>query len=399
MKYTYTFLVLLFFSNLSFAQELEELSFYPINGSFGIASQGNHLYLSNGDIINISDVFHPILTSQVSFSDLASSIIIEGDFAYFGTGMSNTVHIADMSNISFPLVVSSHPFLQGNGVFGMDIKDDVLFLTLGLGGIVCSMDISDKNSPSVIQTMTIPGGQCRDIVIKNEYAYAAHAGGLKVIDISNPSNMQIISSIGNAYNSIDLEGDLLCLGKNGGGVDIYNISSPINPNPVISIPNSYGTAWSVKIQNQHIYLATDLNGLYVYKLGENDFTEIDQFKRESNGQSFDVCLNDSIILLPGLIEGVSLLAFDTVNIVKTNEMENLNHATISPNPCQQYVTINSPYQSIESVKIQNLNGELINEFFNVASHHPIDLSFLSSGIYIISIRTSDFLQMEKIIKI
>lgn len=383
----------------TFSQELEELSFYPLNGNFGVASQDDQLYLSNGGILDISDAFNPILMSQVIFSGVASTILIEGDYAYFGTGMSNTIHIADISNLSFPLVLSSHPFIQGNGVFGMDLTDDILFLTLGTEGLICSMDVSDKNSPFVIQAMTVPGGQCRDIIIKDQYAYAAHQAGLKVVDISDPSNMQIVNSIGNAYNSIDRDENILCLGKNDGGVDVFDISSPTSPNLLVSIPNSAGTAWSVKIKNNHIYLATDLNGLYVYRINESSYTEIDQYKKEGNGQSFDLCLNDSLIILPGLVEGVSILAFDTINLVKTNEASSQNTISISPNPFNQRIYINHTEDFVESIMIYNLKGELVSELHLVDTKVPIDLSYLSAGVFTISIRTMDHILVEKIIKI
>lgn len=399
MKKISTLFILSILFLFSFSQELEELSFYPINGTFGITSQEDQLYLSNGDIIDISDPFNPTLLSQISISGQASSIIIEGDYAYYGTGMSNTLHIVDISNLSFPLVLSSHPFIVGNGVFGMAIRQDVLFLVLGSGGILCSMDISDKNNPSIIQTMTIPGGQCRDIIIKDQYAYAAHGGGLKVIDISDPSNMQIINSIGNGYGSIDIDGDLVCLGKSEAGVDIFDISSPTNPSPHISIPNSSGTAWSVKIKNHFVYLATNSNGLYVYKLGENSYLEMDQFHAEGNGQTFDVCLNDSLILLPGLVEGVSILAFDTLNFVAITEHHRPMNLRVSPNPLTSYISIDAQDHIIESIRIYNLKGELINELFAIDPKSPIDLSYLSSGIYTITIKALDGTHVEKIIKI
>jgi len=378
-------------SLVSVGQTISQLGYYTKNGVHQLTAKGNYMILSGGEIIDNSIPSSPTLFSQCSFSGDGMSVIVNNDYAYFGTGMGNELFIVDISNISFPLQQSSIPFEIGHGVFGMDISGNTLFVALGGEGVFCSIDVSDKSNPVMLDTIYASSGQCRDVVLKNNYAYTANYDGMKVIDISNPSAMQLLTSIGSGYTSIDidLENNLVFLGKNSGGADVFDISSPQNPVPAFQILNSSGTAWDIKYNDNHVYLATNSNGLYIYEIEDNTSVEKVNFPNTDNGQSFGVCVQDSLVLLSGLINGVAVLQYDATGTVGFHSELFDENIYVFPNPSTGLVNINLGDLKNSKLKVFNVLGELVYEEDNIiSSTYQFNLDE-ELGIYFIEVFSGD----------
>ena len=323
------------------SQTIELVGYYNINGTIAIASLPGYIIISNGEIVDISDPENPVLNSSYSF-DYAASIIADEGYAYFGTEMSCDLYIADISNVDFPLHQGFLDFGSdiGHGVFGMAKNDTVLFVAIGAS--FCSIDITDKTNPTLLDTLFISYGQSRDVSLKGSYAFVAHQMGLKVVDISDPEDLQIISSIGSGYNSVEVSETKAYLGKgcSSGDADVFDITDPVNPSPAFSISNPGGTCWDIKTRDNLIYLATDYGGLFIYKMENNTTTEMANYDGPGGGQNFSVCLQDSLILLSELITGVAILQYDSTGSVGIASNTNLqNIFSLFPNPARDYIFI------------------------------------------------------------
>ena len=393
--YTILLFVLILFTAVK-SQTIEQLGYYNINGLDALTSKSNLLVLGSGDIVNISNPSRPELIGSLSLNGFSTSVLVSEDYAYFGTGMLVRLIIADISNPTFPLQISSINFPEtGGGVFGIAKSDDILYLAMSSAGVY-SVDISDVSTPKVLDTLVIEYGQARDIVTKGNYAYVAHGDGLKVLDISNPLNMQIITSIGSGYNSIDINDSLLFLGKGSGGIDVFKISDPLTP--AFSIVNS-GGAWDVKYQKNHVYLATNSSGLFIYKIEGNTGIEMANFPNTGNGQSFGVSLQDSLILLIGLVNGVAILQYDSTGTSSINTLSLENKIRIFPNPVIDHIIIDQSNISINKIEIIDMEGKLIKQENYNSSTKFIDISDLPIGQYIIKIIANESIITEKFIKI
>lgn len=399
MKKKILLIALTLISVSGIGQTIEQIGYYSKNGILGLNSKDSYMILSNGEIVDNSNPSSPSLISQYSFSGDGNTVIVDGDYLYFGTGMSNDLFIADVSIITFPIQKSSINFTIGNGVYGMDISENTLFATLGMDGIVCSIDITNKSNPVILDTLYITGGQCRDIVTQSNYAFAAHEGGLKIIDITNPSNLQIVTSIGSGYNSIDINGSQVYLGKSSGGIDIFDITDPNNPLPLFSIPNQGGTAWDLKYHENHLYLATNSNGLYIYKLEAGTGTEMANFPNTGNGQSFGVCIQDSLVLLSGLINGVAILKYDSTGTVGIDCLSSNNQINLYPNPTRDFVCVENSDLLFNKVRIFDIKGTLVKQIELNNSKEKIDMSNLVKGQYVLNFETKDDIIVKKVIKI
>lgn len=398
MKTKITFLALFFVSTFISGQTINQLGYYSVNGLFGLDTKDEYMVLSNGHIVDNSDPGNPILAGQYSFTGDGSCVLVMEEYAYFGTGMSGDLFIADISNITFPIHVGSLDLAIGNGVFGLALTGNTLLAALGMNGTLLSIDISDKANPVPLDTLYLPGGQCRDVALRGSYAYAAHENGLKVIDISDSENLELVTSVGSGYNSVDVSENHVFLGKSSGGIDVYNLMGPANPDPAFSITNTGGTAWDLKYHESLLYLATNSNGLFIYKTEENSASEVGNFPNTGNGQSFGVCLQDSLILLTGLINGVAILHYDSTGNVGTNPLPLTGRISIQPNPATDYIDIEYKLEDAGSIEILDLNGAVVYISELKPPSKRLDISGLSAGQYILNIETRRGISSGRFIK-
>lgn len=394
-----------------YTQVINEISYYNMEKGLegGLAVKGQYMFLSNGEIVDNSDPVNPTLAGEYKYDELATSLIIDGNYAFYGTGMGRQIFIADISDVTNPVHQSTLNFENGNGVFGLAIKDNALFAALGYGGSVCSIDITDKSNPKILNILNIPDGQARDIVIKNDLAFVAHQKGLRILNIEDPSKMELVASTGtDYYNSIDINESMVFCGKMAGGVDVYSISDPLNPVMTFNIPNNHGNVWDLKYSDQHLYVATNNTGLFLYRINNNSGVLKANYPNEGNGQSLGVCVQDSLILLAGLRKGVAILQYDstgtvlnppdttTVDIIKPANLS--DDISIYPVPSNNSIRIDANNSIIERIKVINVNGKML---YNEKYNHPdknFDLSAFPTGLLFIELETNQGRITKKIIK-
>lgn len=396
--------ILSFFLSISYSivnsQTIQQIGYYNDNGIVSMSSETNFVILGNGSVIDISNPSSPNLFGSVSLPGFNTSVLASGNYSYFGSGMTEILTIADISNPGFPLKIGSRIFSStAGGIFGISKSSNILCLANGGDGVY-TMDVSNPANPIVLDSVAISSGQARDIVTHGSFAYVAHTDGLKVINISNPANINIISTIGSGYFSIDIDTihNLVFLGKGSGGIDVFNIANPYLPIPAFAIPNSCDTAWDVKYRNNLVYLATNNCGLFIYKIIGSLGVQMANFSNQINGQSFAVSLQDSLILLAGLINGVAILKYDSLGVAGIVDEKDFNQITISPNPATNYVEFNVKSASISEIEIINSIGESVFKENCTNTKNRIDISNLTRGNYIISFKNKKRSWSKKLIK-
>ena len=70
-----------------------------------------------------------------------------------------------------------------------------------------------------------------------------------------------------------------------------------------------------------------------------------------------------------------------------------------PNPVNDLLTLQLRESASYSFEIFSINGRIIQRRNFIGSTHQIDLSSFQKGIYIITIRSKDFVTTKKIIKL
>lgn len=393
------FLVFILFSNTK-GQTIHQIGYFNVNGVSAMSAKPNYMVLGTGAVVNITDPTLPNLSGNISMSAMGSAVLVSGNHAYFGTAMDVKLIIADISNPSFPLQVGVKTFPSANGgIYGLAKSDNVIYLAMGSNGVY-SVDVAMSNNPVVLDSITFTGGQARDVVQYDNVLYVAHGDGLKILNVNDPSNINLISSIGSGYTSIDIDtiNHLAFLGKDFGGIDVFNVSNPQSPAPAFSIPNPNGASWDLKYRDGLLYLATNNSGLFIYKVLSASATQMANFPNSSNGQSFAVSLQDSLILLSGLINGVAILQYDSLGTVSINDEITADPIIVYPNPAQNYLEIILDDAAFTEFEIINSTGQCVLKNILSDKNCKIDISLLPAGNYYIQFKNNNSVVHRNFIK-
>lgn len=128
------------------------------------------------------------------------------------------------------------------------------------------IDISDPQNPRLVSSLTTPYLPAKRLFVFESYAYVADGGKLLIINIEDPSNPHIVSTVDINPDFFSNEG-LLWVGyvedvyvsssfayvANGGqGISIIDISNPRTPRIVGSAPSDY--AVGVYVSNNYLYV-------------------------------------------------------------------------------------------------------------------------------------------------
>ena len=166
------------------------------------------------------EVKGPSGTGSVDYSNLGGELLV------FSVESQET-------SFGLPFLLNGRIDLPFSDVYGLDRKDNLVFVANGDGGVRV-VDISSHNSPYHIGFIK-PNGFARDVVIKDGFAFiAASHQGLVVADITDPS-LPIISSVdtfGVANRLTVSGGRAFVTDMSGDGqtsqLNVFDISDPYN---------------------------------------------------------------------------------------------------------------------------------------------------------------------------
>jgi hypothetical protein len=87
------------------------------------------------------------------------------------------------------------------------------------------------------------------------------------------------------------------------------------------------------------------------------------------------------------------------DITSDVDLHRIRDIRIYPNPANSCIFIETGISGLYNIEITSLNGQLILNREFKGTTHEIDLSSFHKGIYLIIIRSKDFITTRKIIKL
>lgn len=154
----------------------------------------------------------------------------------------------------------------------------------GLGIVRVSGDsleyLTTRDEPEVLyEKMAVDG----DLLF-----VAAHAAGLRIFDVGDPSDPVLVGSLDQGFTdawAVAVDGDTAYVADGGGGLKVVDVSEPAAPLIVAGeTPESaIGTAEDVAVHDGKVYLAAGGAGLLVYdggELGSRTVVPLDGFAKD-----------------------------------------------------------------------------------------------------------------------
>jgi len=226
-----------------------------------MAIQGNYLYVASGWygilIFDISDPHNPryIKYHRLSSGTNAMEIAIKGNYLFFAN-REYGVEIMDISDPHNPLWIANYntPGMATR----LTIKDNLLFIGDKVdpqtGSSVICLDISDPYHPALLSSYAAGNsGVCWGVTVYGDYLFVAYDDhGIDVLDINQPDEMKLVSSISNfspyrAFtNKIEIDNTIAFSVEGNSGIHSFDISNPLTIKPLGSASVPIG---STDVQN------------------------------------------------------------------------------------------------------------------------------------------------------
>ncbi|MHA2249113.1 MAG: LVIVD repeat-containing protein [Candidatus Kariarchaeaceae archaeon] len=202
------------------------------------------IYIANGDrgmeIINIQSPVMPTFVGGYTFDvtdhvGFASEIEVEGNIAYVAEAREDKIHILDVSIPQAPVSLGYYNHTSDH-IYPFAVKDKILYLPNWDEGIV-AINTTDPKNPSIISTLKT-GGNTTKVIVKDNYAFLAdHQNGIVVVDISNSTNLKLLTQYYDGQGTVSehelesglardifLFGDKLYVAEREAGFEILQIN-------------------------------------------------------------------------------------------------------------------------------------------------------------------------------
>ena len=182
-------------------------------------------------------------------------------------------------------------------------------------GLFQSVDVSDPTNPVVLDSLNFLPDDALGIAIVNNRAYVADgdfSDGLKIVDISNPSDLSLITSAStpNFAQDVFISGNLAYIADNDSGLQIMDISEPLTPSIIGSVDVSGLSALSVQVRDNVAYVAGNFGGLQIFDVSDPE-KPTSLSSANIAGQTLDVAISGEFAYIAHSVAGFQV--FDISN--------------------------------------------------------------------------------------
>lgn len=228
-----------------------------------VVADGNYAYIGVGGLVKVIDVSDPTCPIEISSMATPSAVkglFLDGDYLYVAN-RNEGVLILDVSDPSHPLEITHFSSIdQARDIY---VAYPYAYIVDGLRII----DISNHSNLIEMGFLENSRGGYRDVHISGNYAFAtAWEYGFHILNISDPSKPMLISKVdfgdtSTIVNRCFVVGNYAYVANFGFGLRIVDVSDPAKPMTVASLFES-DWIWDIHVSDKYLYVLA-ISGLHI----------------------------------------------------------------------------------------------------------------------------------------
>ena len=344
-------------------------------------------YANNLQIIDVNDPYNPQLISECIIPEARSfDVAVDDNYAYLIGREEMCFSVIDVSDPFTPYLIEGfdYPGIRicnnDNNVFiCRDINNSTTYNGVGFLNI---------ENPTVLTIESeYRTGYAEKMICVDNIAYVANSySGLKIIDISNPSNPTSISNFATICSATDVivESNIAYVAVADSCLQIIDVSDPSQPFLLggVSFPVYFmQTALNIDKFENHIYVGGNFMW-YMVVINVSDPTNPVIVNQQSvNDFCYDVAIFENNLFLAGYWGGLQI--FDLINPVYPVEVGYYPlDLALSVEANENIAFIGDPYASLRIFDTSALSNPILTETYSIG--YVKDMNFLDNTLYVAS---------------
>lgn len=247
----------------------EELLFPKVNifaAAQEVVKVGDYLYIASSQngvqYVNVSNPLAPEVTGSIGAINRATDLSLNdsGDVLYIAD--NDGLRVVNVSSPAQPVVLTS---LVRHSISAIQASGNLLY-TIGYDEYIV-YDISEPGKPTIKSRLELPFiniGAAKEMMVIDDLAYVLTTyGGLRILDISDPDQLDMIGSysIDQISNDFWLAGQNAYIATSRHGVIVVDVSDPTLPSYVGSMTddntiNDRQEALTIEVFDNIAYVGT-----------------------------------------------------------------------------------------------------------------------------------------------
>jgi hypothetical protein len=193
---------------------------------------------------------------------------------------------------------------ESKGTFGLAIDGDILYVA-GIDNGLFIVNVSDPDDPVILGSSTEI--MALDVYVDEGYAYVASGGSFSIVDVSEPRNPVISSTVhGDERISITrVFDDTLYLGETNKGLMVYDVSDRGEP-VYLNTVSGTGGIFDIEVDGETMFLSCHGNGVKVLDLTDRRHPRVIG-SSNNGGEAYGVHVVNDFLLVADLQQGVEIL--------------------------------------------------------------------------------------------
>ncbi|WP_299361627.1 tail fiber domain-containing protein [Winogradskyella sp.] len=254
------------------------ISFWYYDNAEWNEIRNDNKLLTTDDILLVNESLDPQAfcletAGSIAIVGFLSSLAIGNDYAYVPS--ANIIRAISISDVSDPFTEGTI-FFADYDVVEVEVKDNVVFAVLHsrIGAVdrVVSIDVSDPTNMVALDQEDFTANRNVTMTISENNAYIVDNGTFYSYDISNPNNLirnidfDLVST---GHQDVAVLGDFVYVISSDltGKLEIINVSNPSNPNLIGEIDFGINPV-ALVVEGNYVYVIDeDTNELNVINIG------------------------------------------------------------------------------------------------------------------------------------